>query len=733
MKTLSMKTFRIGFWPTLVELALVFCLVGTCQSDEAYSSFGPNDAYQFVTYYVIGNNYSDAPNIHRACQFTSGVTGELDSIDVAIQRASVIGSDNMEFNLWSDQGGEPGLLLWTGTVEPKADGIWTIDAKKGARPTLVQGRDYWLSARAERGISQYGWNLNSRGIETNSVFDPDGGTDWQTSAESTQTAFRVKVTLQEPCGLANSVWPDYGGGASNTHRSPVSGFSGLPIIKWEFDLGQELGGSVPYPAHHQPAIDNDGTLFFLATIAGNGGPPMAYALSPQGRLSWAQEDSNSSLHYGSWPAVNCGGRLFHGRWGNGPSSGKIYSRSVADGSLFWVWPNKGSSDFSESQSGPTVGAEGAIYYASDNGILTSVTADGDFRWDRDTQGTMFAVNPAVAPNGDIVVGGKSVRSFESSGNLRWFHNSTGGSYRSVSITEEGVVFAGEVRFQDPDRLVALNPDGTVLWNTEGMGGPTSLGPDGTLYTTSEDSIFAINPIDGSVIWSYPSGQLDDARAEGITIDNAGNLYFTTSVGILASLAPDGTLRWSYDLAPDTSDIVAPGAPVIGPDGTLFVPGGYTNKIFAFNNYVVAGEYNRIQGIHIGGDLYDSYDSDDSYLKFQIGTGSPLLVEFVGALPTDNPEVLTVTLEATGSTLFLTQTIEMFNWNSGQYETVDSRITSWNDDSVVTIDLTSTADDFVQPTTGAIKTRAGWRANGFILSYPWTVCIDQVAWRIFGTK
>ena len=78
---------------------------------------------------------------------------------------------------------------------------------------------------------------------------------------------------------------------------------------------------------------------------------------------------------------------------------------------------------------------------------------------------------------------------------------------------------------------------------------------------------------------------------------------------------------------------------------------------------------------------------------------------------------------------LTQTIEMFNWNTNEYEEVDAQTASLNSDSVVTIDVTANIADYVQPGTGAVKTRAGWRATGIILVYPWTICIDQVLWTV----
>jgi hypothetical protein len=151
-------------------------------------------------------------------------------------------------------------------------------------------------------------------------------------------------------------------------------------------------------------------------------------------------------------------------------------------------------------------------------------------------------------------------------------------------------------------------------------------------------------------------------------------------------------------------------------------------------FVVASQYNIFRGNHLSGDLSDTFQSDDSYLKFNPGfvvnsSEPPVWIEFEGTLPTDNPSSLSVTLEAAASTLVLTQTIEAFNWTTGQYEEVDSRTASFNTDSVVTVDLSDGLQDFVEPGIGSVKTRVGWKSAGYVLYYPWTICIDQVVWTV----
>ena len=150
--------------------------------------------------------------------------------------------------------------------------------------------------------------------------------------------------------------------------------------------------------------------------------------------------------------------------------------------------------------------------------------------------------------------------------------------------------------------------------------------------------------------------------------------------------------------------------------------------------VNADDFNVLRGFHVAGVLSDTFESDDSYLKFTSGltinsAEPPVWIEFEGTLPSDSPTSLSVTLEAQAGTTGLTQTIEMFNWNTGQYEQVDAQSASWNEDSIVTVELTFFISDFVQGGTGAVETRVGWNDTGPILNYPWTICIDQVVWTV----
>jgi hypothetical protein len=156
------------------------------------------------------------------------------------------------------------------------------------------------------------------------------------------------------------------------------------------------------------------------------------------------------------------------------------------------------------------------------------------------------------------------------------------------------------------------------------------------------------------------------------------------------------------------------------------------QIQAPNHDFVADSFNAYRGFHVSGNLDDTFDSDDSYLKYHPGIilhpgEAPVWLVFEGTLASDNPGHLSVQVEDSANTVGLVQSIEMYNWNSGQFDVIESAETTFDVDSVQTIDVSKRIADFVQEQTGAVRSRLGWRQNGVVLVFPWTICLDQVVW------
>jgi hypothetical protein len=148
--------------------------------------------------------------------------------------------------------------------------------------------------------------------------------------------------------------------------------------------------------------------------------------------------------------------------------------------------------------------------------------------------------------------------------------------------------------------------------------------------------------------------------------------------------------------------------------------------------ITASSYTAFRGFLLSGTLADTFQSDNSYLRFQPGitlfpSEPPVWLIFEGSLPTDQPNTLSVRVEARVNTLGLVQTIDMFNWTNGQYANVSTTNASLNSDGILTIDLTENISRFVRPVSGLMRTRIGWKANGPVFLFPWTASVDQVVW------
>ena len=55
--------------------------------------------------------------------------------------------------------------------------------------------------------------------------------------------------------------------------------------------------------------------------------------------------------------------------------------------------------------------------------------------------------------------------------------------------------------------------------------------------------------------------------------------------------------------------------------------------------------------------------------------------------------------------------------------------SFNNDAVVTVDLSFGISDYAAAETGAVRTRVGWRKTGLLINYPWEVRLDQIVWAV----
>ena len=130
-----------------------------------------------------------------------------------------------------------------------------------------------------------------------------------------------------------------------------------------------------------------------------------------------------------------------------------------------------------------------------------------------------------------------------------------------------------------------------------------------------------------------------------------------------------------------------------------------NEAKGSTTWITPNELIIFRGIQIGGSLEDVFESDDSRIWFNPGlitnsSDAPVWLIFDGNLPDDNPGSLEIVLESQAGTPGLTHTLETWNWTSSAYDVIDVSPASFNNDVVVTVDLSSGISDYAQPGAAA---------------------------------
>ena len=73
-------------------------------------------------------------------------------------------------------------------------------------------------------------------------------------------------------------------------------------------------------------------------------------------------------------------------------------------------------------------------------------------------------------------------------------------------------------------------------------------------------------------------------------------------------------------------------------------------------------------------------------------------------------------------------MQIFNFNSEEFVTVDVSMASFNVDAVFTYDFSGGMLQYLGD-SDEVKAQMSWKQAGFIINYPWEVRVDKFGWQI----
>jgi len=157
----------------------------------------------------------------------------------------------------------------------------------------------------------------------------------------------------------------------------------------------------------------------------------------------------------------------------------------------------------------------------------------------------------------------------------------GGEVGSPVLSQDGVIYTSD----SGGSIYALTDRGASaeqLWQYTGSGPGCSgtLSAGGVLYIGTGNILYALNPQQGSLLWSFDAG---GPLAQGVAIGGDGTIYVAASTGLYAlypqQQLPSGVShRWKWTR--NTGVLTA--SPLIGADGTIYV-GSNNGTLYAYDN------------------------------------------------------------------------------------------------------------------------------------------------------
>ncbi len=374
----------------------------------------------------------------------------------------------------------------------------------------------------------------------------------------------------------------------------------------------------------------------------------------------------------------------------------------------------------------------------------------------------------IGPNGDLYLVGTD----GSQPSLR-FLRSTNAKNGSVTPSFDLSVFVdmgGDLSYGVP-----VNPDG--LGGQAWVAADRGNGPyRGYIYMLASVTGNSSNPLDvklrrsrdGGVTWDpvvrinddptgqrryhwfgslsvAPNGRVDacwfDTRNDSSNVTSQlyyaystdGGATFSKNISITPSF--NSTIGWPQQnkigdymtiISDDTGADICYPATFNGEQDVYFVRVAVTPQL------VLPNSFSLYRGLLASGQLSDLFAADTNYLVGRAGpvanyTEPPLQVVVQGVSPSDTPSDISFTYVGHATSTSLQQQVALYNFQTDQYEVMDSRAATLTD-TTVTVATTGDRSRFVNPADHTMKAKVTYKQVAPVAAQ-WNASLNQTIWTV----
>lgn len=241
----------------------------------------------------------------------------------------------------------------------------------------------------------------------------------------------------------------------------------------------------------------------------------------------------------------------------------------------------------EVQQPPILSSDGTVYIITRNGALVCADKTGKMQWSAILGGGRGIGGQGItlSPTGDVLaVTDSYVNCVSSSGTIRWRWTEKGGVTNAPAVGPDGTLYA----MTNNSVLWAVSKKGESIWSRKlcavyggGSWPSPAYSKDGLVFAACKGrNVYGVNADDGDLVWEFA---INDTVAASPVVGSDGTGYFASNSGWVFAIDPSGRQLWVASVSGGSGRIAMIDAPLAISTHDIILVAPRHGKVFAITS------------------------------------------------------------------------------------------------------------------------------------------------------